>query len=82
MGVKIYNQWSIEYPDKLATQVTNLPGDIQFVVSDEIRVVTLQRVQNKCLVCLGDLRIRKAPLISQVHLSWESACIETRCFGV
>lgn len=45
-------------------------------------MITLQRVQDQALVSLGDLRVREPPLVGQVHLRRDSACLETRSLGV
>lgn len=45
-----------------------LPRNIQLVISDKVGVITLQRIKDERLVRFGDLRVRKPPLICEVHL--------------
>ena len=47
---------------------THLPCHIQLVVSHKVGVIALERIQNKHLVRLWDLRVREPPLVCQVHL--------------
>lgn len=48
------------------------PTGIQFIITDKVRVVTLQGVKNERLVGLGNLQIGEAAAVSQVELSNDS----------
>ena len=59
-----------------------LPRDIQLVITDKVRMVTLESIENQALIRFRDLRIRKPPLIGQVHLSWDRTGVQSRCLRV
>lgn len=48
----------------------------------KIRVVALQRVEDERLVRLGNLRVRKAPVVRQVHLGRYCARLQPGRLGV
>lgn len=45
-------------------------------------MITLERVKNERLVGLRDMRLREPSLVSQVHLGWDSAGVQSWGFGV
>ena len=45
-------------------------------------MVTLESIENQTLVRFRDLRIRKPPLVGQVHLSWDRTGVQSWCLGV
>jgi len=56
----------------------NPPTCIQLIVADKIRVVTLQSIEDKCLVCLWDFEITETASISEIKLSDRSLHTESR----
>lgn len=54
------------------------PASIKLVVTDEVGVVTLQRIQDQRLVCFGDLQIGESPSVREIELSDDSLHAETR----
>jgi hypothetical protein len=44
------------------------PGGVKLVVTDEVGVVTLEGVEDKSLVSLGDLKVRETTTVGEVEL--------------
>ena len=45
-------------------------------------MIAAKRIEDEGLVRLGDLDLRKAPLVREVHLRWDRARVQTRCLRV
>ena len=60
----------------------DLPCNIQLVISYEIRMVALERIENERFVSLGNMRVCESPFIREVHLNGHCARVEARCFCV
>ena len=85
MGVKIYTVARLAVrpiSSKSLYKCTDLPSDIQLVVTDKVRMITLESIENQTLIRFRDLRIRKPPLVGQVHLSWDRTGVQSRCLRV
>ena len=63
-------------------QATNLPSSIKLVVSYEIGVIALERIENKRLIRLWNFALRESAFISQVHVGGESTGLKPRGFGI
>jgi hypothetical protein len=59
-----------------ARDTTHLPGDIELVVAHEVGVIALKRIEDEGLIRLRDMRVCEAPLVRQVHLSRDRACVQ------
>ena len=62
--------------------MTDLPGNVEFIVAHEVGMITLEGIQDKCLVGLGDFRFRKPPLVCEIHFGRDRTCLQSRGFGV
>ncbi len=62
--------------------MTDLPCDVQLVVTNKVGMVTAEGVEDERLVRLGDVCVGEAALVGEVHLRGEGACAETGLFGV
>lgn len=60
----------------------NLPASIELIVTNEVGVVPLERIEDQRLVGLWDLQIREAAAVSQVKLSHNSLHRQTRELGI
>lgn len=58
------------------------PAGIEFVVTDKVRVVTLEGVEDQRLVSLGDLKVGKAAAVGEVKLGDNGLHGETGQLGV
>jgi hypothetical protein len=58
------------------------PGGIQLIVTNEVGVVTLQRIENERFVGFGNLEVRESPSVSQVKLCDDSLHAQTGELGV
>jgi len=53
------------------------PRSIQLIVTDEVGMITLERVENQRFVGFGDLKVREAAAISEIEFSNNSLHGET-----
>lgn len=44
------------------------PAGVEFIITDEVRVVTLESIQDERLVGLGDLQIGEATAVGEIKL--------------
>ena len=60
----------------------DLPCHVKLVITDEIRMIALECVEDERLVCLWDLRLGESLLIGHVELHRDGTCGEARQFRV
>ena len=60
----------------------DLPSDIKLVITDKVRVVSFERIENERLVRLWDLRVGESLVVRQVELDGDRSRGETRQLGV
>jgi len=46
----------------------NLPSDVELVVADKVGVITLESVEDECLISLRDVGIGIPPLVRPIHI--------------
>ena len=58
------------------------PAGVKLVITDEVGVVTLERVKDQRLVGLGDLQVREAAAVSEIQLGNHGLHAQARKLGV
>lgn len=71
------------FPDKTKRkQQLYLPGNVEFIVTNKVGMVTFQGVQDQSFIGLRNVSVGETPLVSEIHFGGDGPSIKTRLLGV